>query len=175
MFAGMLMRACGTYSCCKRRIKPDYRFKMCLENGSTYLHAHIRSSLTSVKARTVHLPPSFSISCMPPYHLLYMFFGVMEWGVLTLRPHVATAHGISFTVQRARVGHSGPRTSDIAPRASASCRYLAAVFDSILPEHRAGLATQRACAATYVYLRHFQRHKKLFFFGLSTLSMGSPS
>jgi hypothetical protein len=57
----------------------------------------------------------------------------------------------AYPLHRARVGHSGPRTGDIAPGAGPCYGHLAPVFDSILPEHRAGFAAQRACTTKYVF------------------------
>ena len=57
-----------------------------------------------------------------------------------------------FLVHRTGVGYAGPRTRDVAPGAGPGRRHLAAVFDPILSEHRAGLAAPGARAAVCVFL-----------------------
>lgn len=70
----MLYRAAGgAISCCKRRITPACRCRMCLENGSTCPRAHTRSSLISAKVRVRVLRPPSILPSHPSLPVLASF------------------------------------------------------------------------------------------------------
>jgi hypothetical protein len=75
---------------------------------------------------------------------MYVFVG-HGTGVLILRRRRG-AH----LLYRARVGYRGPRAGDVASCAGSGRGGLAAVFHSVLPEHRPGRAAQRTRATECV-------------------------
>lgn len=125
------------------------RFKMYQGNGSTCPRARIRSSLILVKVRTGPL----------------LLSSIFMWGIVLIP---------APTSQRIRKVHPRPRTGDIASCASPCCRYLPAVFNSILPEPCAGRAAQRACATMCVLSLDspFDAHKETFCFPSLAYAVG---
>jgi hypothetical protein len=157
------VRLVDAISYCKRRITRACRCRMCLGNGSTCPHAHIRSSSISAKVRTVtsSFLPLFFLSLLyacrtrdivlPFLRTCFWEFGGRGMGV-GRHLNGSDVNFLFFLVHRTGVGHAGPRTRDVAPGAGPGRRHLAAVFDPILSEHRAGLAAPGARAAVCVFL-----------------------
>jgi hypothetical protein len=119
-------------SCCKRRIMPACRSRIHLGNGSTCLHAHIRSSLISVKVRTA---PSALTSRSPPPSFGLVFSCTCLWVMgcgVDLAPRCRARHILDIGLESVTQGLARATSHRVlAPAAGTSPRYSIPFFQAI--------------------------------------------